>query len=396
MVGAPDGSPPTAPVRADRPACDASSGGTGSIVPDHGSEPLSGGADRHRSPVAQPAGSETGSTSMWSITRPDGSVATGWFLLPLRLFIGVTFLYAGLQKLADPQFLRKTSPTSIYAQLIASSRSSPIHALVSHLVSIAPGVGLLIAIGEVAIGLGVLVGLWMRVAAAAGMALSFSLFLAVSFHTTPYFIGSDIVFFFAWTPLVLAGAAGAPALDTWLADRPEVTPGRTVVSRRAVISSGALAGMAAAVVLCLGGFTALVGRLIGGTSTAGGGTVTLAGGGTATTTRGAGHPTSSPGTAIGPAAGVPLGGSASFTDPSTGDPALVIHQTAGDFVAFDAICPHQGCTVAYHQSSKIIACPCHGSEFDAKTGNVIRGPAATGLTPIRITDGPNGDLYVAS
>ena len=333
---------------------------------------------------------------MWSVTRPDGSVATGWYLVPLRLFIGVTFLYAGLQKLADPQFVRKNSPTSIYAQLIASSRSSPIHALVSHLISIAPGVGLVIAIGEVAIGLGVLVGLWMRAAAAAGMVLSFSLFLAVSFHTTPYFIGSDIVFFFAWTPLVLAGAAGAPALDTWLADRTGDSAGRHGVSRRAVISSGALAGMAAVVVLCLGGFTALVGRLIGGTSTAGGGPVTLAGGGTATTTpRGSGSPTSPSGTAIGPATGVPLGGSAAFTDPSTGDPALVIHQTAGNFVAFDAICPHQGCTVAYQPSSKIIACPCHGSEFNAKNGNVIRGPAASGLTPIRITSGPNGDLYVA-
>jgi len=334
---------------------------------------------------------------MWSVTRPDGSVATGWYLVPLRLFIGVTFLYAGLQKLADPQFVRKNSPTSIYAQLIASSRSSPIHALVSHLISIAPGVGLIIAIGEVAIGLGVLVGLWMRVAATAGMALSFGLFLAVSFHTAPYFNGSDIVFFFAWTPFVLAGAAGAPALDTWLVDRPATTTGRRGVSRRAVISSGAMAGVAAAVVLCLGGLTALVGRLIGGSSTVVGAPVALAGGatGTTTTTRGSAPPTSSPGTSIGPAASVPLGGWASFTDPSTEDPALVIHQTGGDFVAFDAICPHAGCTVAYQPSSKIIACPCHGSEFDAKTGNVIRGPAATGLTPIRITSGPNGDLYVA-
>ena len=360
---------------------------------------MSGGADRDRNPVVRPVGSGTGSESMWSVTRPDGSVATGWFLVPLRLFMGVTFLFAGLQKLADPQFLRKNSPTSIYAQLIAASRSSPIHALVSHMTSIAPGVGLVIAIGEVAIGLGVLVGLWMRVAAVAGMALSLSLFLAVSFHTSPYFNGSDIVFLFAWTPFVLAGAAGAPAVDTWLASRSEAGGGRAGVSRRAVISSGALAGIAAAVVLGVGGLTALVGRLVGGNSTVGGGPITLAGGGNVTTTtQGSDTPTTgsgSSGTAIGPAAGVPLGGSAAFTDPSTGDPALVIHQTAGSFVAFDAICPHAGCTVAYQSSSKIIACPCHGSEFNAKTGNVIRGPAATGLTPIRITSGPNGDLYVA-
>lgn len=333
---------------------------------------------------------------MWSVTRPDGSVATGWFILPLRLFMGVTFLFAGLQKLADPQFFHKASPTSIYAQLIAASRSSPIHGLTSHLISVAPAVGLVIAIGEVAVGLGVLVGLWLRVAAGAGMVLSLSLFLAVSFHTTPYFNGSDIVFFFAWTPLVLAGAAGAPALDTWLANQPEAVTARQGVSRRAVISSGALGGLAAAVVLCVGGFTALVGRVAGGTSDVGGGPVTLAGGGSGTTTdHGSGPTTDASGTAIGPAADVPLDGSASFTDPSTGDPALVIHQAAGEFVAFDAVCPHAGCTVAYQSSSKIIACPCHGSEFDAKTGAVIRGPAATGLTPIKITSGPNGDLYVA-
>ena len=39
------------------------------------------------------------------------------------------------------------------------------------------------------------------------------LFLTASWHTVPYFLGSDIVFVFAWLPFVLAGAAGQPALD---------------------------------------------------------------------------------------------------------------------------------------------------------------------------------------
>ena len=79
------------------------------------------------------------------------------------------------------------------------------------------------------------------------------------------------------------------------------------------------------------------------------------------------------GTAVGPATSVPVGGSAAFTDPATGDPALVIQQTAGEFVAFDAVCPHAGCTVAYQTAAQIIACPCHGSEFDPRTGAVIAG-----------------------
>ena len=81
---------------------------------------------------------------------------------------------------------------------------------------------------------------------------------------------------------------------------------------------------------------------------------------------------------------MPVGGSATFTDPSTGDPSLVIQQTTGRFVAFDAICPHAGCTVAYQSGADIIACPCHGSEFNPANGDVIQGPATYGLTPIKV------------
>ncbi len=204
---------------------------------------------------------------MWVVRQSDGSVGTGWILVPLRLFLGVTFLFAGLQKLADPQFLNDASPTSIHAQLLATVHSSPIHALTSHLLPYASAVGVLIAIGEVSIGVGVLVGLWTRLAAAAGMALSLGLFLTVSFHASPYFTGSDIVFFFAWTPVLLAGAAGAPALDTWMKaiDR-QAEPSPGGVSRRAVLSKTALTGVVAAAVVVLGGLTAAIGRLAGGTT----------------------------------------------------------------------------------------------------------------------------------
>ncbi|MGO8872057.1 MAG: Rieske 2Fe-2S domain-containing protein [Acidimicrobiales bacterium] len=339
----------------------------------------------------------------WPPHRPDGSVAPGWYFLPLRLFLGVTFLFAGLQKLANSAFLRASNPSSIHAQLLGASRSSPIHALVAHLVPIASTVGLIIAIGEVAIGLGVVLGLWTRVAAIAGMALSFGLFLTVSFHASPYFTGSDIVFFFAWTPLALAGAGGAPALDTWLADQSAAGPAPAgAIPRREVVSKGAITGIVAAVVLFGSGIVAALGRIAGGTTTSSGPTDTLgkpSGRATSTTTTGGGTtPTTAPpsGTAVGAAASVPVGGSAAFTDPASGDPALVIQQTAGDFVAFDAVCPHAGCTVAYQPSAKIIACPCHGSEFNARTGAVIRGPATFGLTSIKVIRGANGNLYVPS
>jgi thiosulfate dehydrogenase [quinone] large subunit len=91
---------------------------------------------------------------------------------------------------------------------------------------------------------------------------------------------------------------------------------------------------------------------------------------------------------------VPVGQAASFTDPATGDPSIVIRPRSDTFVAFDAVCPHAGCTVGYDSSAKVIICPCHGSQFNASTGAVEVGPAPTGLTKLGIAEGPNGQLYV--
>ncbi len=105
-------------------------------------------------------------------------------------------------------------------------------------------------------------------------------------------------------------------------------------------------------------------------------------------------PAGSSGTKIGPASDVPVGGSASFQDPSSGDPALVIQAKSGQFVAFDAVCPHAGCTVEYSSSQDVIVCPCHGSLFNASSGAVEQGPAASNLRPIPVKEGSDGDLYV--
>jgi Rieske Fe-S protein len=72
---------------------------------------------------------------------------------------------------------------------------------------------------------------------------------------------------------------------------------------------------------------------------------------------------------------------------------VVTQPAAGTFKAFDAVCPHQGCTVADVRSNQII-CPCHGSHFDATTGDRVSGPAQTGLTPKTIT--VSGDSFTVS
>jgi thiosulfate dehydrogenase [quinone] large subunit len=341
-----------------------------------------------------------------------GATAPGWPLLPLRVFLGVTFAYAGLQKLANPAFLTGSGPISIHAQLAGAIRTSPIHPVVAGLIHISTVVGVAIAVGELAVGLGTLVGLWSRVAAAGGMALSFGLFLTVSFHSAPYFTGSDIVFLFAWTPLLLAGAGGTPALDTWFLTRaaPERRAAAATMSRRQLVSKGAATGAVAAIAILAGGVTALLGRLIGGTDSSPAPAAFGSGSTTPTTsppstTAPVSAPTSTSTTAapaasipagkkLGAASVVPVGGSASFNDPATGDPGLVIQGSSGRFVAFDAVCPHAGCTVAYQRGTKVIACPCHGSEFNAQTGAVETGPASQNLRAIPVQLGTDGNLYV--
>jgi thiosulfate dehydrogenase [quinone] large subunit len=91
---------------------------------------------------------------------------------------------------------------------------------------------------------------------------------------------------------------------------------------------------------------------------------------------------------------VPVGGAGRFTDPKTGDPGLVLQLVKGQFVAYDAVCPHAGCTVGYSSAANLIVCPCHGSEFDPSTGAVVSPPASHGLSSIQVTVDANGELVV--
>jgi thiosulfate dehydrogenase [quinone] large subunit len=374
-----------------------------------------------------------------------------WALLPLRLFLGATFLYAGLQKLANPNFFRAQSPISIQAQLIAASHTSPLHALLIHLIRVAVPIGVVISFSEVAIGVGVLLGLWTRIAAIGGAVLSFSLFLTISFHASPYFTGADIVFFFAWLPFIITGGGTKLSADAWIADRvatregvasPELVaiPFATVqricghfhegacaarqglacdktvcpvllgeraplvtrvsidsVERRALVMGGAVAAGVGAAVLVLGGAAVEVGKAVGGAKRAASATTNLTvptgGSPTTTTPTTGGAVSTTKGTLLGSAKDVPKGRAAAFTIPSSGDPGIVIH-TDGAFFAYDAVCPHAGCTVGYYAANDIIVCPCHGSEFAVTTGDVLNGPAPHGLAKLKVVEGSNGNLYL--
>ncbi len=144
--------------------------------------------------------------------------ATRYALLPLRVFLGVTFIYAGLDKLTDSSFMRADGTGSIGEMMEGVRDISAIPALVDLSLENPAGFGYAIAFGELAVGIGTLLGLFARVAALGGALISLSLWLTVSWSTEPYYYGNDLVYLMAWLPLVLAGAS-VLSLDALLAAR---------------------------------------------------------------------------------------------------------------------------------------------------------------------------------
>jgi len=311
----------------------------------------------------------------------DVRVVRDWSLWPLRLFLGVTFAFAGLQKLSNPSYLNAHSPTSVQATMLSLRHGSPIGWLLT-LSGHAPVlVGVLIAFGELSVGLATLVGLWVRVTAAGGFLLSLTFFLTVSFHTKPYYYGSDIVFLFAWTVPLIAGAWPEPTLDAAIAKTARRDPDP---QRRALVLGGTGAATLAGFAAVFGGLTAAIGRALHRSSP----TSAVLGGvpppptPAATPTASAPSRAKLPGRAIVEAARVPAGEAVQFTDRS-GDPAWLVHEHSGDFKAFSAVCTHAGCTVAV--SGGEFVCPCHGGSYSITTGQVLGGPPPQPLAPVSIT-----------
>jgi Rieske Fe-S protein len=134
----------------------------------------------------------------------------------------------------------------------------------------------------------------------------------------------------------------------------------------------ACGGCAALALSACGGGSS--GSAAGGGTTGGAGTTAPDSGGSSPTAATAGA------TALAQLADIPVGSSISA---KSGDaPLLIARPTATTVVAFSAICTHQGCTVA--PAGKTLACPCHGSKYDAFTGAVLNGPAPAPLHPFAV------------
>jgi len=340
--------------------------------------------------------------------RADAATA----LVPLRLFLGATFVYAGWQKLSDPGFLQPGSTTWIGTQLHGFATGTPGGFLIRWVAEPFPSLaGAGVALAEIAIGLLVLLGFQTRVAAAAGLALNLVLFLTASWHTYPYFLGSDIVFVFAWLPFVLAGAAGQPALDTML-ERQRSTVRRTaggrviaprqlsraeVLRRGGMLVGGLTLGIAGLATLFRGSYQSADGATIGQRTAATthrpkhhkAATGNTTGGGNTSPATSASQSQSVPSGALALGAIAP-GQAKTYTDPQDGGQDIAVRSSSGTLSSVSAICTHAGCSVEYQGG--VLLCPCHGSQFSAQTGAVLQGPASTPLAKKRVIE-RNGKVY---
>ena len=92
-----------------------------------------------------------------------------------------------------------------------------------------------------------------------------------------------------------------------------------------------------------------------------------------------------PGRFLGSVKALAKGQAATYTDPASGDPALLIRTLSGSYDAYDAVCTHAGCTVQFDAKRQLIVCPCHGATYDPVQGaKPIAGPTSQPLARLSI------------
>jgi thiosulfate dehydrogenase [quinone] large subunit len=310
----------------------------------------------------------------------------------LRAFLGVTFAYAGIQKLSDPNFFRRGSFDYIGSQITSFANGSPIGPLLRLADHFAILTGAAFALAEILVGLGTLSGIGASVFAAGGFVISLTLFLSASWHVHPYFLGSDSMYAVAWLAYFLGlleirrrGRRNAESAKAQGHAPRDTSPAPAGIGRRELLRGTALAG---ATLVVAGAATALAGS----PSPASGIRSGRAGG-----SNGAGSVNTATNSVIASLSSIPVGQAVGFNAPEVG-PAALIRLGQSDVVAYSRVCTHAGCLVGYDSTSHLLVCPCHGSEFDpARNAEVIRGPAPTPLPPVSVAiDRKTGEVVITS
>jgi thiosulfate dehydrogenase [quinone] large subunit len=288
-----------------------------------------------------------------------------WSVRLLRLWLGITFTYAGLDKALDGGFLNPEATTYIGKQLAGFAQQSPISPLLNKMVEHATLVGAGTMVGEIAIGLATLFGVFPFLAAIAGAGLSASLWLSSSFYVTPYFLASNTAYLIMWLVFALS-----------------VMPRKRTVSR--VLNVDRRGAIGIGVVGLLSVAFAVVGNLFARPARIASSAVKIV------TKKGGGAPAN----AIASISDLNVG-SALQIKLASGDPGILIRTATDAVCAFSAVCTHEGCSVDYDSVSKELICPCHGARFDPlQNGKAIGGPTRTPLTelPVEIS----GEYIISS
>jgi thiosulfate dehydrogenase [quinone] large subunit len=375
------------------------------------------------------AASASGRRAIWPVRfRISGAplaaaAVRAWALLPLRLFLGLTFIDAGVGKLLSSAYFG-SGPKSFAALAEGFSQGSPIGGPIRTVVLAHPYLfAVLLAVAELAVGICALIGLASRLAAASGLLLSVTFFLTASWQVRPFFYGADLPFAVGWLTLLLAGHGGLPSVDARLLRRhrserglgpaelvavpldrlqqqcaqdqeegrcrsaagdacagsgcllvaTEPDPGAEDASRRAFLAAASKAGTVAAGTLVL---TASAAPMIAAREQL-------------RTADRAGF------RQVGYLWQLPVGQGALFEQPASGIPAILVRLAEDQVVAYEAICTHAKCVVDFDADRRLIVCACHGAEFDpSRDAAVVAGPAPRPLPSIKVRVGRDGRVSI--
>jgi thiosulfate dehydrogenase [quinone] large subunit len=346
-----------------------------------------------------------------------------WALLPLRLFLGLTFIDAGAGKLLSPAYFG-SGPKSFAALAEGFAQGSPIGGPIRTVVLDHPYLfALLLAVVELAVGICALIGLASRLAAALGLALSITFFLTASWQVRPFFYGADLPFAVGWLTLLLAGHGGLPSVDAMLLRRHRSERGLGPAELVAVPldrlqqhcaqvdergrcpspAEGACAGGGcllaasqpdpAAKDASRHAFLAAAGKAV---EVAAGTLVLAASAAPQIAAREQRRTADRAGfRQVGYLWQVPVGQGQLFDQPASGIAAILVRLAEDQVVAYEAICTHAKCVVGFDPDRRLIVCACHGAEFDpSRQAAVVAGPAPRPLPPRKVRVDRDGTVSI--
>jgi thiosulfate dehydrogenase (quinone) large subunit len=162
-------------------------------------------------------------------------------LLPVRLYFGFEWVKAGWEKVTDPAWMSTGKAVSGFAAGALKRGTAGDHPAVAYgfwqdwlaflrdATWFTPTFAKLIAVGEVAIGIALILGAFTGIAAFFGAALNLSFMLSGTAGVNPAFLAAEVLLVVAWR---VAGQLGA---DYWLLDRLGTLrqPGRWFTRRHA-------------------------------------------------------------------------------------------------------------------------------------------------------------------